>query len=62
MVTHAPERIVWGTISPHNTATRTADYPNDAALLDTVLSWFPDDRARHLALLETPKNSTASNL
>ncbi len=52
MATHAPERIVWGTNFPHNTATRTANYPNDAALLDTVLNWFPDDHARHLALVE----------
>ncbi|NOE32159.1 amidohydrolase family protein [Ruegeria sp. HKCCD7318] len=52
MAAYAPERIVWGTNFPHNSATKTADYPNDAALLDTVLSWFPDDRARHLALVE----------
>lgn len=49
---YAPERIVWGTNFPHNTATKTSDYPNDASLLDTVLNWFPDDRTRHLALVE----------
>ncbi len=56
MATHAPERIVWGTNFPHNTATRTTDYPDDAALLDTVLGWFPDDRARHLALVENAED------
>ena len=49
---HAPERIVWGTNWPHNAAKRTEDYPDDAALLQTVLDWFPDDEARHLALVE----------
>lgn len=53
---HAPERIVWGTNFPHNMAQSTADYPDDAALLDTVLSWFPDDRGRHLALVENPRH------
>ncbi|MBT3143127.1 amidohydrolase [Phaeobacter gallaeciensis] len=52
MAAHAPERIVWGTNFPHNSATKTLDYPNDAVLLDTVLNWFPNDRARHLALVE----------
>lgn len=52
---HAPERIVWGTNWPHNLAKTTADYPDDRALTDTVLSWFSSDRARHLALVETPE-------
>lgn len=48
---YAPERIVWGTNWPHNLAKTTEDYPDDAALLDTVLSWFPDERSRELALV-----------
>ena len=51
---HAPERIVWGTNWPHNMMRTTADYPDDAALLDTVLGWLPDDRARQLALVDNP--------
>lgn len=51
---HAPERIVWGTNWPHNGATVTEDYPNDAALIDLALSWMPDDRARQLALVDNP--------
>lgn len=35
---YAPERVVWGTNWPHNSVAE-ADYPDDAALLDTVLSW-----------------------
>jgi len=52
---HAPERIIWGTNWPHNLAKTTADYPDDGALVDTVLDWFPDDRARQLALVDTPQ-------
>ena len=52
---HAPERIVWGTNWPHNLARRQADYPDDAQLTDTILGWFEDDRARHLALVENPE-------
>jgi len=52
---HAPERIVWGSNWPHNLARQQADYPDDAALTDTILGWFADDRARHLALVENPE-------
>jgi len=52
---YAPERIVWGTNWPHNLAREQADYPDDAALIDTVLGWLPDDNARHLALIENPQ-------
>lgn len=52
---HAPERIVWGTNWPHNHARTTADYPDDAALLDTTLGWLADASARHLALVENPE-------
>lgn len=52
---HAPERIVWGTNWPHNLAKTDADYPDDGALLDTVLGWFPSDEARRQALVDTPE-------
>lgn len=52
---HAPERMVWGTNWPHNLARTTADYPDDAALADTVLGWLPDAAARRLALVENPQ-------
>lgn len=51
----APERIVWGTNWPHNLAKTTADYPDDAALTDTVLAWLPDERALRLALVDNPQ-------
>lgn len=52
---YAPERIIWGTNWPHNAAKRAEDYPEDAALLDTVLGWFPDDKGRTLALVDNPE-------
>ncbi len=52
---HAPERIVWGTNWPHNLARQNADYPDDAALTDTVLGWLPDAGARKLALVDNPE-------
>lgn len=52
---YAPERIIWGTNWPHNNAKTTEDYPDDADLLDTVLSWLPSDEARRQALVTNPE-------
>ncbi|KGE00921.1 amidohydrolase family protein [Rhizobium sp. YS-1r] len=52
---YAPDRIVWGTNWPHNLAREQADYPDDAALTDTVLGWLPDEAARYRALVENPQ-------
>ncbi|QCI96460.1 amidohydrolase family protein [Agrobacterium larrymoorei] len=52
---YAPERIIWGTNWPHNNAKTTEDYPDDADLLDTVLSWLPSDAARRQALVTNPE-------
>ena len=43
IVRHAPERVLWGTNWPHNLAKTTAEYPDDGALIDTVLGWVPAD-------------------
>lgn len=53
MAADAPERVIWGTNWPHNLARRTQDYPNDAALLDTVLGWVPEDH-RTKVLVDNP--------
>ncbi|MFD2237626.1 amidohydrolase family protein [Aureimonas populi] len=55
LASHAPERIVWGTNWPHNLAKTTEDYPDDRALTDTVLSWFPDEEGRRRALVDNPR-------
>jgi len=52
----APERIVWGTNWPHNLAREQADYPDDAALTDTVLGWLPNEAALQLALVNNPED------
>lgn len=52
---HAPERIVWGSNWPHNLAKTNAEYPDDAALADTVLGWLPDAEVRHRVLVENPE-------
>lgn len=52
---YAPERIIWGTNWPHNMAKTAAEYPDDAALVDTVLGWFPDEASRKLALVDNPE-------
>lgn len=53
---YAPERIIWGTNWPHNNAKTTEEYPEDADLLDTVLSWLPSDEAREKALVTNPEH------
>lgn len=52
---HAPERIVWGTNWPHNLAREQEQYPDDAALTDTVLGWLADANARRRALVDNPQ-------
>mgnify|MGYP000421629990 CR=1 FL=1 len=56
IASYAPERIVWGTNWPHNLAKTTAEYPNDAHLLDTVLGWLDGDRALRLAVVDNPED------
>lgn len=53
--TYAPERVVWGTNWPHNLAKEQQDYPDDVALLETVLGWLPDEQALRRALVENPE-------
>ncbi len=55
LAAYAPQRMVWGTNWPHNLAREQADYPDDAALTDTVLGWLPDAAALHLALVKNPE-------
>lgn len=50
---YAPERIVWGTNWPHNLIQETEDYPDDAAILDTVVGWIPE-KHRRTVLVDNP--------
>lgn len=48
---HAPERVVWGTDWPHPNHTAV---PNDGELVDLIAEIAPDERTRHLMLVENP--------
>ena len=53
LIKAAPERVIWGTNWPHALAEKIG-YPNDAALLDLLLDWAPDEAVRHKILVENP--------
>lgn len=48
----APERMLWATNWPHPTP--GVPVPDDAWMLDMLLDWIPDEKARHKALVENP--------
>lgn len=53
IISHAPERIVWGSNWPHVGVPRSA-YPDDALLLDLLLDWAtPFERQR--ILVDNPR-------
>ena len=49
----APERMLWATDWPH--PTQKTVKPDDAALLDLLLDWAPDESTRHQILVENPE-------
>lgn len=50
-VAAAPERMVWASNWPH---VSVRDAPNDAALLDLLLDWAPDEATRRRILVDNP--------
>jgi predicted TIM-barrel fold metal-dependent hydrolase len=48
----APERVVWGSHWPHR---GEKQLPDDAVLLDLLLEWAPDERARQRILVDNPQ-------
>jgi predicted TIM-barrel fold metal-dependent hydrolase len=48
----APERVVWGSDWPHR---GEKEMPDDAQLIDLLLEWAPDDKARRLILVDNPQ-------
>ncbi|HVZ17125.1 MAG TPA: amidohydrolase family protein [Terriglobales bacterium] len=52
LIAAAPERVVWATNWPHGAE---VNKPDDAALLDTLLRWAPDEVVRHQLLVENPR-------
>jgi predicted TIM-barrel fold metal-dependent hydrolase len=49
----APERCVWGSDWPHPTL-KAHEKPDDAALVDLLAVWIPDQATRHRVLVENP--------
>jgi len=47
----APQRMVWGSDWPHPTEKNDAK-PNDAALVDLLAEWAPEEKTRHRILVE----------
>lgn len=58
---YAPERIIWGTNWPHNSAKSQTDYPNDMDLLDIALDWVPSEHHKKL-LFHNPAELFRFNL
>lgn len=48
---YAPERMLWGNDYPHVTEKVK---PDEWDLLETIVRWFPSERAKRLALVENP--------
>ena len=48
---HAPDRVVWGTDWPHPNHTAI---PNDGELVDLIAEIAPDEKTRHLMLVDNP--------
>ena len=51
----APDRTIWGSDWPHSGAYRPGIMPNDADLVDWLLDFVPDEKARHKMLVDNPK-------
>ena len=48
----APERMVWGSDWPH--VTEKEHKPDDALLMDLLISWIPDEALRKKVLVDNP--------
>ena len=53
LVRAAPERVIWASNWPHAAAAKVG-YPDDAALLDVLLDWAPDEAVRKKILADNP--------
>ena len=53
IIEYAPERVIWGSNWPHVSTTAELA-PNDASLLDTMMSWMPDEATRQRIFVDNP--------
>ena len=53
LVAHAPERMLWASNWPHPSEPKERK-PDDAAMLELLLDWAPDDATRRKILVDNP--------
>jgi D-galactarolactone isomerase len=53
LIRAAPDRAIWASNWPHAQAAKFG-YPNDAALLDLLLDWAPDEATTRKILVDNP--------
>ncbi|HYD06099.1 MAG TPA: amidohydrolase family protein, partial [Reyranella sp.] len=53
LIRAAPDRVIWASNWPHAAAAKVG-YPDDAALMDLLLDWAPDDAVRQKILADNP--------
>jgi D-galactarolactone isomerase len=53
LVKQAPERMLWASNWPHSSARKPAP-PDDAALLELLADWAPDEKTRKKILADNP--------
>ncbi len=53
LIRTAPERVIWASNWPHAAAAKVG-YPDDAALMDLLLDWAPDESVRKKILADNP--------
>jgi D-galactarolactone isomerase len=52
-VAHAPERMLWASNWPHPSEPKDRK-PDDAAMLELLLDWAPDEVTRRKILVDNP--------
>lgn len=53
LVREAPDRVIWASNWPHAAAANVG-YPDDAALMDLLLDWAPEETTRRKILVDNP--------
>jgi D-galactarolactone isomerase len=53
LIKHAPQRMIWASNFPHAQAAKFG-YPDEAALLDLMLDWAPNEADRHKIFVDNP--------
>jgi predicted TIM-barrel fold metal-dependent hydrolase len=56
LIALAPNRVIWGTDWPHADVFEPRMMPDDAALLDMLLDFAPEEATRRAILVDTPRS------